>query len=182
MERFLTSDSMSVEEMHEMRSRIAKRSSAKGGEYERVVAKKICHFFGLNPKEWEKMWLKTKRTKGGQPHGDLKPLRPISDYWDEAGLGPIEAKNRKEWSLMELFKNPIGSKLYGYWIKSNKDTDSKNSIVCFTKPYAPNLVFYNEENPDYSVSMIIIIEGKTFVVCRLEHFLSYYFPSFGPKD
>lgn len=169
-------------EQKAMYSRIGKRSAAKGGSYEREVAKKICSFFGLNPKQWEQYWLRTKRTTGGQPHGDILPLPPVADYWYGAGLGPIEAKNRQEWSFMELFKNPSGSKLYGYWTKSNADTSSDNSIVFFTKSYAPDFVFYQSDVKEYDTSISILIEEKTFLIVRLEHFLTYYFPNYGPKD
>lgn len=174
------------EELHEMRAKIGRSSSAKGGMYERDVAKKICSFFGYNPKEWEFHWLRTKRTKGGQPHGDLKPVGPLAELWYGAGLGPIEAKSRKEWSFMELWKNPEGCKLHKYWQKSNADTHSDNSVVCFTKPYSPDFVFFDaselEDRSSFSMFQSAIINGKTFLIVRLEHFLTYYFPTYGPKD
>ena len=169
---------MTPEKLKQIRSKMGKRSSSRGADYEREVAKKICNYFGENSKEWEKHFRRTKRTKGGQPEGDIVPRGRILEEWNYAELGPIEAKNRIEWSLMELFKNPKGSKLYNYWLKSNEDTYSNNSIVCFTKPYAPDLVFYNEEEIRFSSFFSNIIDEKVFLVVTLKDFLINHFPQY----
>jgi len=114
----------------EVRAKINKRNSQKGGAYERDVGKKLAAYHGF---DWTQAFLRTKRTTGGQPHGDLMPIMEMYDIWKAAGLGPIECKNQKGWSFDEVFKRPNTCTLIKFWLKSNDDTNSKDSIVFFTK-------------------------------------------------
>jgi len=135
----------------DVRAKINKRSAQKGSEYERVVAKKISSYFGI---DWRQAFLKTKRTTGGQPHGDLMPIQEMYNTWKAAGLGPIECKNRKEWSFDEVFKRPNTCTLFQYWLKSNKDTGKDNSIIFFTKPGVTDYVMHLSEDGKMTGSLL----------------------------
>lgn len=126
----------------DVRAKINKRSSQKGSAYEREVGKKIAAYHNF---DWRQAFLRTKRTTGGQPHGDLMPIMEMYEIWKAAGLGPIECKNRKEWAFDEIFKRPNTCTLFKYWLKSNEDCSSDNSIVFFTKPGVSDYVLIRED-------------------------------------
>lgn len=164
----------------EQRSKIAKRSSAKGGEYERRVAKLIASYFGL---DWGKAFLRTKRTTGGQPHGDLKPIDDMYMIWKGSGYGSIECKCRKEWSFNEIFKNTAKCSIIDYWFKSRDDTNDENTIVCFTKAGVTDYVLLPLSNLDATASrdfsfahIILPVKGRHFMVTTLMDFLRYTWP------
>ena len=160
----------------EQRSKIAKRSTAKGGEYERRVAKLISSYFGL---DWGKAFLRTKRTTGGQPHGDLKPIDDMYMIWKGSGYGTIECKCRKDWSFNEIFKNPSKSGVYDYWYKSCFDTNDEMTIVCFTKAGVTDYVMfpYHGEFPPRIPSIHFAIEGRFFRITTLKAFLRFTWPN-----
>lgn len=165
-----------------LRSKIGKASAQKGGAYEVHVAKIICRYFGLNEKEWAKYAIKTKRSQDGkQIHGDVQLLPPLLNYWDEAGLGKIEAKNRKSWSLKQVFINPENSDLYKYWEKSNLDTNSDNSIVFFTKAYCPDYILHRQGFNIKKSHLAFHVNGFDLVIVTFQDFASYFWPQFGPE-
>jgi len=160
----------------DVRAKINKRSSQKGGAYERDIGKKIAAYHNM---EWTQAFLKTKRTTGGQPHGDLMPIMEMSDIWRAAGLGPIECKNRKEWAFNEIFKRPNTCTLFKYWLKSNEDCSSDNSIIFFTKPGLIDYVLLREDSTAFSLPCICFtaIDPKTdkkysFKIITLDRFLT----------
>lgn len=153
----------------DVRSKIAKQNSAKGGDYERTIGKKISAYHEM---DWKASFLRTKRTAGGQPHGDLKPIDDMYMIWKTAGLGPIECKNRREWAFGQLFKNPEKNKLIEYWLKSNADTNSKNSLVFFTKPGVPDFVLHLDDGT-YRPAPVLKFhsQGQDFIIETLKSFL-----------
>lgn len=160
----------------DVRAKINKRSSQKGGAYERDIGKKIAAYHNM---EWTQAFLKTKRTTGGQPHGDLMPIMEMSDIWRAAGLGPIECKNRKEWAFNEIFKRPNTCTLFKYWLKSNEDCSSDNSIIFFTKPGLIDYVLLREDSTTFSLPCICFtaIDPKaekkySFKIITLDKFLT----------
>ena len=168
----------------EQRSKIAKRSSAKGGEYERRVAKLIAGYFGL---DWGKAFLRTKRTTGGQPHGDLKPIDDMYMIWKGSGYGTIECKCRKEWSFNEIFKNPAKCSIADYWLKSCVDTNDERTIVCFTKAGVTDYVLFplydlgSSSPKDFTFPHIILpLNGRFFMISTLKDFLRYTWPNEPP--
>jgi len=159
----------------EIRAKINKRSSQKGGAYERDIGKKIAAYHGM---DWRQGFLKTKRTAGGQPHGDLMPIQEMYLIWKAAGLGPIECKNRKEWAFNEVFKRPNTCTLFQYWLKSNEDTNSDNSIIFFTKAGLIDYVMLREDRSliDSPGLLFSAVDPKTditysFKIITLERFL-----------
>lgn len=160
-----------------LKQQIARKAREIGSNYERDVAKKICSHFGIS--KWQDGFFRTKPHGRAQPEGDIKPINDIQRVWKMAGLGPLECKRRKEWSFQQFFKNPEKSHVYEYWVKSNEDTKSKNSIVFFTKPGTPDLVFYVfEKNKNQMGDTVLFIQTpeNTFVVQTLKAFLQQHFP------
>lgn len=160
-----------------LKQQVARRAREIGSNYERDVAKKICNHFGIS--KWQDGFFRTKPHGRAQPDGDIKPINDIRRVWLGAELGPLECKRRKEWSFPQFFKNPEKSHVYGYWIKSNEDTKTDNSIVFFTKPGTPDLVFYRfEKNKNQLTDTVLFIqiEKDTFVIQTLKAFLTQHFP------
>ncbi len=159
----------------EIRSKINKRNSQKGGAYERDVAKKIAAYHGI---DWKQAFLRTKRTTGGQPHGDLMPIHEMYTIWKDAGLGPIECKHQKVWSFDEIFKRPNTCTVFQYWLKSNDDTNSDNSIVFFTKAGVLDYVLIRDDSGMSDIPAILFnaTDPQTkinymFKIITLERFL-----------
>ncbi len=153
----------------DMRSKIAKRNSAKGGDYERTVAKKLSAYHNL---EWKTAFLRTKRTTGGQPLGDLKPIDDMADIWKAAKLGPIECKNRRDWAFAQVFKSPEKNVLIGYWLKSNEDTSKDDSLVFFTKPGVPDYVLHLDDGVERKTPTLRFeSQGQKFIIETLTSFL-----------
>lgn len=170
---------MTQQDLFDIRSKIGKRSSAKGGEYERRVAKLISEYHKI---DWKKAFLRTKRTTGGQPHGDLKPIDEMALIWKGMRLGPIECKNRKEWSFDSVFKRPRSCKLMEYWLKSNEDTGTTDSVLFFTKPGVSDYVMLLD---DERIGGQTVIKFQTnfkdalpdnFIICTLGDFLKSLWP------
>lgn len=155
----------------DMRSKIAKRNSAKGGDYERTIAKKLSAYHNI---EWKAAFLRTKRTTGGQPHGDLKPIDDMADIWKLAGLGPIECKNQRAWAFGQVFKSPEKNVIIEYWKKSNDDTNSNNSLVFFTKPGMSDFVLHLDDRIFRGTPHIKFkSQGQTFIIETLKSFLEH---------
>ena len=160
-----------------LKAKIAAKSRAIGSNYERDVAKKLSSYFGIS--NWQDAFFRTKPHGHAQPDGDIKPINEMRRIWEGAGLGRIECKRRKEWSFSQFFKNPEKSYVYGYWDKSNKDTNTSNSFVIFTKPGTPDLVFYAYEknrNQMDDTCLFIQTANNTFVIQTLKAFLTSHFP------
>jgi hypothetical protein len=160
----------------EQRSKIAKRSSAKGGEYERRVAKLIASYFGM---DWGKAFLRTKRTTGGQPHGDLKPIDDMYIVWKGSGYGTIECKCRKEWGFNEIFKNPKKCTILDYWIKSRDDTKDAKTVVVFTKAGVTDYVMFPllQDFVFHGAFASFEAEGQRFMITTLKDFLKFTWPN-----
>lgn len=165
----------------ELKAKIAKRSRTKGSDYERQVAKKIASYFGW---KWDQAFFRTKPHGMAQPNGDLQPINEMNDLWRAAKLGPIECKNRAEWSFGQIFKNPEKSKLYEYWLKSNEDTKKDNTVLFFTKNGLPDLVMEKDDVTSlntYSGSILsFFVQGKKsvllFRIVTLRDFLTARWP------
>lgn len=160
---------------NELRAKIAKRSTQKGGEGERGAAKLIASHFGL---PWDRVFLRTKRTTGGsQVHGDILPINELYGIWSNSGFGSIEVKNRTEWTFDQIFKNPNTNKLAEYWYKSKEDTSSGNTVVIFTKPGVSYYILHLDDMFGYSSPFIHFkTKGDSFVVVRLVDFLKERWP------
>lgn len=153
----------------EARAKINKYNSVKGGTFERDIAKAISAYFGL---EWTTSFLRTKRSVGGQPNGDLCPINEMARIWHAAKLGPLEMKNRVDWTFDQIFKNPSTCKLYQYWLKSNEDTKSENSVLFFTKPGVTSYVLHLEDVCRYGVKHLSFqVDDKCFIIQTLKDFL-----------
>ena len=160
------------------RAKINKYNGQKGAGYERDVAKAIAGYHGL---DWKDAFLRTKRTTGGQVHGDLLPIKEMAKLWYAAKLGPIECKNRNtQWSFNEIFVRPDTCWLIKYWEKSNEDTSSTDSIVFFTKAGVTNLVLKRyDADKDWYEEPYIRFFTKThgsFVIQTLPKFLTTHWP------
>jgi hypothetical protein len=156
----------------ELRAKINKYSSQKGGSYERHVAKVISSYHGI---DWKDGFLRTKRTTGGQPKGDIYPIGDMTNLWRSAGLGSIECKNRNtEWSFDELFRRPETCYLFKYWEKSAKDTTDSNTIVIFTKNGVTDYVlFVDDAVPTSAPHILFIANSISFKIMTLLDFLKY---------
>ncbi len=134
----------------DVRALVARRSRNKGSNYEREVAKKIASYFGW---KWDKAFYRTKPHGHAQPEGDIQPINEMYLLWKSSKLGPIECKNRAEWSWGNFFKNPDKSYIVQYWRKSNADTNTHNTVLIFTKAGMPDFVMwpddqkYDSDNP-----------------------------------
>lgn len=158
----------------EIRQKINKRNSQKGGDYERKVAKMISDYHGL---EWKNSFLKTKRTTGGQPHGDLLAIKDMGGIWYASKLGPIECKNRStEWSFDQVFKNPENCQLIKYWLKSNEDTSSDNSVVFFTKVGVTDYVLHIDDDKYIEPVIKFTARGEHFLIQTAKNFLLSHWP------
>lgn len=180
----------------EVRSRVNKRNKSAGDRYEVSVAKKMTRYcFGLT--KWQECFVRTRssstgsvyaenedgsqgeRIAGGQTMGDLLPIKQMARLWVQNGwLGPIECKYREDWSLTHLYTRPATCKIYEYWKKSNQDTNSEHTILCFSKPLAPDFVFHRAEMGMFAPYTLMQIEGRLFVVETLTNFLIAAFPQF----
>lgn len=158
-----------------LKARIARKSREKGSNYERTVAKKIAGYFGF---KWDDAFFRTKPHGHAQPDGDIKPINEMQSIWKRAGLGPLECKNRKEWSFGQLFKNPEKSLLLGYWTKSNEDTNTTNTVVIFTKPGVSDFVLYalNGDFTCHETFLTFECNDRRFVVHTLVSFLKMQWP------
>lgn len=153
----------------DIRSKIAKRNSAKGGDYERTIAKKLSAYHDL---EWKTAFLRTKRTTGGQPLGDLKAIDEMADIWKAAKLGPIECKNQKVWTVDQIFKSPEKNVIIEYWKKSNADTSSDNSLVFFTKAGVSDYVLHLDDAIERNTPVLRFeSQGQKFIIETLKSFL-----------
>lgn len=156
-----------------LKAKIAKRSRDKGSNYEREVAKKIAAHFGW---KWDKAFFRTKPHGMAQPNGDIQPINEMYELWKAEKLGPLECKNRKEWSFDNLFKNPENSYLYKYWKKSNEDTESQNTVLFFTKPSVTDYVMFNSWDLDLGQLPHIqfVAAGEKFFILTLKDFLDFF--------
>jgi len=155
---------------------IAKKSRNKGSNYERDVAKKIAGYFGW---DWNNCFIRTSAHAYAQPEGDLKPINEMNTLWKGAKLGPLECKNRMLWSFDQLYKTPAKSELYRYWIKSNEDTKSDNTILAFTKNGVSDLVMclsYQVPVDQKETVIYCTIEGNKFVIVTLKVWLQSMWP------
>lgn len=159
----------------EIREKLAKRSRDKGSNYERDVAKKIASYFGW---PWDQAFYRTKPHGHAQPNGDIQPINDMYDMWRAAKLGPIECKNRKEWSFNNLFKDPEHSYLGEYWKKSNGDTKHDNTVLIFTKPGVTDFVMFpcDVSFSSNSPHILAYIGGYKLVVQTLKDFLNEHWP------
>ena len=160
----------------DLRAQIARRSRNKGSNYEREVAKKIANYFA---EPWGSCFFRTKPHGMAQPNGDLQPINNMSDRWRGAKLGPLECKNRALWSFDQLYKNPAKSELYRYWVKSNEDCKSDNTIVFFTKNGVSDLVLLLTHNLTVEGSATVVyvtIETHKFMIITLQSFLTFMWP------
>lgn len=153
----------------DIKAKIAKRSRDKGSNYERDVAKKIAEYFGW---KWDQAFFRTKPHGHAQPNGDIQPINEMNDLWRGAKLGPLECKNRQEWSFNNLFKDVENSYLMGYWYKSNEDTSRDNTVLIFTKPAMTDYVMHlNEGIYILPIIKIKIKDGRELVIQTLKNFL-----------
>lgn len=151
----------------EARSKIAKAASVSGGVYEVKIAKIISQFFGFST--WRDAFIKTKRSApgpkkdreegSGQPHGDIVPVARMAQIWYQIGLGPIECKDREEWSFNQIFKDPANNKVVQYWVKSNTDTKSENSVLVFTKAHMIDFVLHPSDGNQGKAGLLLILDG-----------------------
>ena len=158
----------------ELRSKIAKRSSQKGGEGERGAAKLIATYFGI---PWGDAFIRTKKTTGGQPLGDILPIKEMWVKWHASGFGAIEAKNRVEWDFHQVFKQPNNNKLAEYWFKSRDDTHDENTVVIFTKAAAPYYILHVSDDFAYTCPTLLFNSREhRFTILKLTDFLSERWP------
>lgn len=162
---------MSVDEI---RSKIAKRSSQKGGEGERGAAKQIAAYFGI---AWGDAFIRTKKTSGGQPLGDIMPIKEMWNIWHKAGFGTLECKNRMEWDLHQVFKQPDSNKLAEYWFKSRDDTHDETTVVVFTKSGTPYYILHVNDDFHYTSPVLVFTsKGYRFIILKLSDFLLERWP------
>lgn len=158
----------------DLKAKIAKASRNKGSNYEREVAKKISSYFGW---KWDQAFFRTKPHGMAQPNGDIQPINEMNDVWRAAKLGPLECKSRKEWSFDNLFKNPRNSYIYGYWKKSNDDTNRNDSVVIFTKPSVSDYVLTSNRNLTTVTPCIYFnVDNDYFIIQTLKSFLNDNWP------
>jgi hypothetical protein len=160
---------------NEIRQQIARRNRAKGSNYERDIAKKIASYFNW---KWDQAFFRTKPHGHAQPNGDLQPINDMYDLWRGAKLGPIECKNRANWTFDQIFKNPEKSELYRYWKKSNDDTNSDNTIVFFTKAGVQDYTMCLSHNigTDIVNHLSFWIDENRLVIMSLKDFLRTMWP------
>jgi hypothetical protein len=160
----------------ELRSKINKYNGAKGGSYERHVAKVISAYHGF---DWNDAFMRTKRTTGGQPKGDVFPIGDMYGIWKNAGLGAIECKNRNtEWSFDEIYKRCDTCHLFKYWEKSLEDTKDINTVVCFTKNGVGDyiLLLHNGTVEEKFPALYFAASEYSFKIMMLQHFLQWKWP------
>ena len=163
----------------ELKSKLAKRSINKGSNYERKIAKLFCSYFGLDARDWQQHFLRTKRTTGGQPHGDLLPAGEMARIWAGSPFGTIECKDRNtEWTFDQVFKSPNTCKLVEYWFKSQEDTNDDTTIVFFTKNGITDYVLFKDDgfSDDYPILKFGSRDGAYFVIMTARDFFRSFFP------
>lgn len=158
-------------------SAIGRKSKHKGARYENVLRKKIASYFGFKP---EQVFISVKsHPQFGQTGGDLVPINDLARLWYAKGLGVIEAKNQEAWNFNTLFTTDLKNHvIYKYWLKSNSDTFSTNSLIFFTKNHVTDYVFHlNNDNIEIGNPHIkLYIEKKEFIIQSLSSFLVSNFP------
>jgi len=161
----------------DFKAKIAKKSRTKGSNYERDVAKKIATYFGQN---WNDCFIRTSLSSYAQPQGDLRPINQMRDLWIGAKLGPLECKNRATWTFDQLFKRSENSEIYRWWVKSNDDTDSIDTVLVFTKNGVSDYVMIrNTDWIGYSLDFTHIkfkVYDEHFLIFTLNNFLSTLWP------
>lgn len=161
----------------ELQSKIGRRSKQKGAKFENDLRTKIASYFGMNREDC--FVLAKNHPQEGQSAGDLIPVKKMAQLWHSRKFDAIEAKNREEWAFSQFFNGDIKKNpLYKYWIKSNVDTNSINSLVFFKKNNIPTFVFHERDgNVCYGDTFFqTSIEGKTFIIQTLGSFLKENFP------
>lgn len=150
---------------------VGRKSKRKGAGYENGLARKIAAYFGW--KGTDAFILSRSHPLAGQKQGDLIPIKQMAVLWFERNFGPLEAKNREEWAFNQFFnpnldKNPV----YKYWLESNANTETENSIIFFTKNNVHDFVFHRAVDAQYGPTALHLqIANVGFIIQTLDQFM-----------